>query len=667
MFLGRISQSFRIARVPASHPSLRYPVRSLLSSATLYPGRYAVSHDIPSASSSSTFAVSERNDAAASLRKDRALPESAEEPTPPLRTIEDFEAALEHAFVQKHYPAVEAVVDRLVDLYRSETALSFSIFHSLLQREDVRLLSDSSILDILQLIRSSPYEAKCLPPEILLYLSQHRAHDKTIQMVLLDILRLQIQDIEIPNGPRYVQYEPPLAVQQAFSILPSLIVKQPQAALDIFNTLLEKGFIPTESVQDPELLGSDDIVLIMFTGLSKASIHWNLLGLMPEVIKHLFQTKSARHPLVPNSLTALATSLLDNHAASNSRATLRACLAIIRVHRVPDNVIRRFYKNAKDYDCGSEAAELYAFTRGVLGETNHPHPAPRSTDLGWLMQYLYDSGQHSLCQTLAREVLDDRLPIPACYCPSFLRTTVLTSTNNDLRVAKSLWERYVRPSQSQRKEAVQNPDKEDNSLAQMTPHAISSMVRIKKVVQSDGILALAMVQRLSDAIRAKKAQAEKEREIPDNPNFVRLKEDIRRLKVFMHKVAYDFGATRTHFNGTAVELFSYRVQILLIVGRYKDAVQHFCDLIHRQPHKVTADEIRSCWEAMAAQDAGMVAILIQELDRLGVYVDTTTCLNLLARAVEQEDYQVAKDIRKFLLRRGVDLAASAPETLAVGS
>ncbi|KAJ3550577.1 hypothetical protein NMY22_g381 [Coprinellus aureogranulatus] len=648
MFARRISQSFRVARISASfYPSLRYTARPLLSSAVLYPGPYSVSHDIPPVS---TFTTSDRNEPAVSPKTLQAVPERAEDLTPPLTTIHDFEEALDHAFSQKHYPAVEAVVDKLVDLYRSEPALSFSIFLSLLQREDAKRLSDTLILDILQLLRSSPYEAKSLPPQILVQTLQHRRHNNAIESVLLDILKLQVGNIEAPDGPDYVQYEPPAAVKQAFLILPSLIAKQPQVALDIFNSLLEKGFIPPESVEDPDLLKSDDISLIMFTGLAKASLHWDLPDLIPEVMGHFRKAKCAHHPLVPNFLTALSSLLLDKIAVSNASATFEACLAIIRAHRVPDNIIRRFYKNAKEYGCGSEAAELYALTRSYLADSRNPYPAPRMMALGWLMQHLFDSGQQSLCQTLAREVLDCRLPIPSCYCPSFIRIAVLSSKNHDLGVARSLWERYAKPTRAELEEMLS--DATQSSLAPTTPHSFQAMIRVKKAVQSDGALALAMVEGLSHAIRAKKIQADRE---SDNAKRESLIKDVRRTKVFMHKVANDFEVTWKHFNGTPTQQLSYRIRILLIVGRYKDAIAHFRRLIRWSGEAGAADEIRSCWEVMAAQDAEMAAVLVEELDKLGLHVDSKTCLGLLVQAIKQDEWRVAEFMKATLLRRGVDL------------
>lgn len=656
MFLRRIFQSSRVARVPVSSPSIhpipRYPFRSLLYSATLYPGRCSVSHDT-SSSSNPTFAASERNSAV--LKTDQVVSDSEEEPAPTLKTIEDFEAALDHAFSQKNYPAVEAVVSKLVDLYRSESALSFSIFHSLLQREDESLLSDSIIRDILRLIRSSPYEARDLPPQILQHIFRQRAHDKTIQTAILDILQLQIQAFKVPDGPGYVLYEPPATIQQAFMILPSIIVKQSQVALDIFNTLLERGFIPPESVQDPDLLKTDDITLIMFIGLARASIHWDLPGALPEIIKRLMQTKSAHHPIVRNSLLAFTNTLLDNQAVTNSPATLKACLAIIRVHRVADNVVRRFYSNARQYDCGSEARDLYAFTRGVLGETHRPYPAPRMMELGWLMEYLYDSGEYDLCQALAREVLDDRLPIPTRYCLSFLRSAILTSSTDDVEIAEGLWKRYVCLPE----EDARRADHERNHPAPATPYVVDDAVWVKKTIQSDGAISLAMVRLLRDAIRAKATLVEKGSDL----EVWRLNRDIRRINVLMHRIASDFECSHDHFHG-ALHL-SYRVRILLTVGRYKDAVTHLRALIQLPEDKVMVNDIRSCWEVMLAQDAGFTATLIEELEGLGVAVDTKICLDLLACAATQKNEQVEKYARGLLSRRGVEVGTYALETLAI--
>jgi hypothetical protein len=557
---------------------------------------------------------------------------------------------LDHASSQKHYPAVEAVVNKLVELYRSETALSFSIFHNLLQREDVYKLSDLAILDILQLIRSSPYEAQSLPPQILNQTLLQRAGNKAIEGVLLDILKLQIRDVTIPEGPLYAQYEPPTSIHHAFMLLPPLVIRQPQVALDIFNTLLEKGFILSSSVEDPELLNSDDVRLIMLCGLAKASIHWDFPALLPEIATRLRQTKSAHTPLVSETLTTLITFLLHQQTASNSRDTLKACLSIVRAYRVPDNVIRRFYQNAHENDCAEEAAELYVFSRGVLAEGHRPYPAPRQMTLGWLMEYLYKSRQGNLCQILAREVLDEQLSIPESCIRHFITCAALTSPKDDFSVAHGLWERYAHPTRVE----LEDPEQYEGPLPLATVEGRLAALRVKKSILADGGLALAMMEGLKDAMRAKKALSELERDTPENPEFHRLKKEIRLMNVFMRRISANFETHRANFKGSRIDWYSYSVRIQFAARYYRQAVRDMRTLL-RFPMTKVQEQLPLCFKSMASFDAGMAAILVQDLVKRGIDIAPSICLDILERAKEQDEVEAAEQLKATMARKGSGL------------
>lgn len=445
MFLCRIPQPIRIARPTLATTSLYGSTRS--SSLSLLSSVHSRDRDSnnnhPLASARAAISVSARyassNQPTVVQTDSKNFATSSLEPT----SIRDVEAALETAFVEKRYELIDSYVNKLVDLYRSQSALRFTFFHTILRKAEHLL--DPTVLNILQLLRSSPFEANRLDPRTLQYVYTQKGRDESIRIVLADIMKMQIQDLQIPSGAAALQYDPPTIVTTAFTTLQSLIVEDIQLALDLFNVLVERGFIPSHALEDSSLMESNEVSMVMFYALAMASLHWEWPTLATNAITNLLKTQSARHHLIPQLVNDVVTSLLDDETAAACTTNLQAFLDIIRLHRVPDNAVRRFYEVARSVGAGGEAIKLYGFTRSKLVAGQLPYPPPRGHALGWLMECLCQRKDYRLCGRLVKEVIHDNLTVYTAYRPAFIRGALLSRNANEvmLDAAKVLWYRFT--------------------------------------------------------------------------------------------------------------------------------------------------------------------------------------------------------------------------------
>ncbi|KAF6757525.1 hypothetical protein DFP72DRAFT_891371 [Ephemerocybe angulata] len=618
MFLRRIPQSFRIARVAPNSPFTRRSsqllARSFISSILQHPGQLSLVND-GSTPSNSTSIAPERTHTTAYTGHGQVSNANTELLANTLSSIQDFEAALEVALSQKHFEAADVVVGQLVDLYRSESATRLTLFHDLLRKEDADHLSQSTILQVLQLLRSSPYEAMCVPSETFGRIYRQRAHDAPILHVLIDVLKLQLEDIQTPTGRLSPQYQPPAIVPEALNILQTLIVKDQDLALDVFNALVEKNFIPPGVLEDPTLLESHDVQLVMYAGLAHASLHWEWFPLVTDSITHLLQTSSSRQPQVTQLVNDMVTALLDGETTAASATSLQACLGIIRAHRVPDNLVRSFYESAREIGCASEVVELYQFTRSERLTGQHPYPPPRGYALGWLMELLYEKGQHHLCRTLAREVLHDHLNLQVHYRPSFIAATVFAG---EVAVARDLWKRYV--------------SKDDYYVLLRDHRLMLAMVQAVATCLQDAKVELDA----TTALRKKVENKEHEFSLSEAETVARAA--VTDWDDFLTRIVRDFEVdVWNDFDGATSETLTCYVRVLFTVGRFKDGLQCLRTLVERTESDSYQENIALCLNTAAEKNPRMVTALITSFAKRRVTVDPATFMAVLKKVLKEAE------------------------------
>ncbi|RXW24490.1 hypothetical protein EST38_g1385 [Candolleomyces aberdarensis] len=630
MFLRRIPQSLRTARIPPPSPLIhKFPqvsARSLISAINFQPGQL-FTNDTPNIASFTS----------ASERTQTVTPQAGtaevNDAVPALPSIQDYETGLATAFSRKQYEVANPLIAKLVRLYRAEPSVRLTLFHDILQRDDVDQLADETLLDILHLLRSSPYEANYLNPETLRHLLQQRGNHKPIYDALMDIVKLWLQGVTVPSGLAGLQYQPPATIKETFLIIQGMVAKQPQPALNLFNELVEKGIVPGHAVSDFDLLGSGDPRLVMLVGLAKAALHWEWSPIATGCVQTLLKTQSGEHPLVPDLLTEVMTHLVDGQLASpptDPSTNLQLCLDLIRAAHfrrcpAPEDLIRRFYEIARESDQGAEAEALYHFTRSHPVVAEHYYPPPRGYALGWLMDQCYDSSRYQhLCKVLAKEVVDDRLSLPVHWSPRFIQ---ITASTGNLTHARVLWERF-------------REGKDGASVV------------------GDGDLFLAMVQELTTLIRGmklksppattgKRRRRAKIREDAFNPD------SVEHWEFFLRRVVGHFEGSRKSLHRAPRHVLVCYIRACFLQGRLRTGLRLLQSLARRR-EVPDIEELNFCLGKIGEEDPQMALKFIRRMDELGVTPNPGTYLSVLDRAKDRGDFVLVDRLAEILFTQYSD-------------
>ncbi|KIK69663.1 hypothetical protein GYMLUDRAFT_34057 [Collybiopsis luxurians FD-317 M1] len=275
----------------------------------------------------------------------------------------------------------------------------------------------------------------------------------------------------VPAGAESVTQELPYIVDAAFELLYYLLLlKNEKLALELFQILTEKLYIPPEAVQQAPT-SSNDFNYIISVTLARSCLYWYkhdlllrlLLQYLPPEKELEAAIRQKHHALDPNSnaespvsppthihqsldpsLLDLMTETLYASFRNPHLDEMHRCIDVItRIHLlapVQNSIIRLAYTAAAENRLGAVARRLYAFTREPAIEAEHRYAAPQGQALLFLMTFLTEEkGNSHLARTLADEVAQNKAFLPVQDRAKFLVLVVGQGFGTSARV---LWERY---------------------------------------------------------------------------------------------------------------------------------------------------------------------------------------------------------------------------------
>ncbi|KAJ8456918.1 hypothetical protein ONZ45_g18527 [Pleurotus djamor] len=280
----------------------------------------------------------------------------------------DWIGLLDEAISSDNATAVSNLVNDLLSTPDSSDRIA--TVHQYLIRVGTPSLRPEEVVLLLQAIatpsavRDMPVVAIARLAEWLGKLPDSHPHHSLLSDIIQSLLVSRLKSVKAPSGARLIGYRPPSIAHAAFLLVRSLSSMEHQGsqrALKIFQTLVGKGFIPSEVLYSADR-NIKDFDYIVKTALVRASLHWGWTSLAVNLLEELLSFGYSHQSHLINLVVDGLYILLD----SPTRSDITAFTNVIRVLHlriptaiVPDGLLRQFYAVAHEYDMPHEAESVY--------------------------------------------------------------------------------------------------------------------------------------------------------------------------------------------------------------------------------------------------------------------------------------------------------------------
>ncbi|KAG6833429.1 hypothetical protein H0H87_006795 [Tephrocybe sp. NHM501043] len=363
---------------------------------------------------------------------------------PPSSYLDVYYASLE----SKIPVLAEGVVSDILDVYAGSNSTRRRMLVNILSN-DVWLLKCETILRMLEEVqKSSPDTLNSLLTSSDGSIARKMLDSPEIYDTDRPFLRLfhpllieRLKTISSPRKLKNSAFKPPLLIYASFTAIHKLLAMSfHDHALDIFQGLVQSGYVPTEAIHSIDNSLSET-VLIVSIAVIRSCLHWNWRALAAAFMTELIITRPSDKAIISLNIDTIY-AFLNTQPSSRD---IRACGHLIRrIHRhspVPDSVIRLFYNCAVVAEAKEEAEDLYAFTRSSRVLDIHWYPPPQDTALPWLLDHLGTRSSHThLARTLATEAVEHNLWIPTPFRAQFIARIAALGYATQSR---TLWERHA--------------------------------------------------------------------------------------------------------------------------------------------------------------------------------------------------------------------------------
>ena len=496
----------------------------------------------------------------------------------------------------------------IVEVYRGSDSNRSHMLLDILANEKLPMLHRPTVLSILECFKDAPDKRKIIPEESMNVLVREIVRSPSSNPLTMNLL-LAIYPIfcahllrhKPPGGVQLVDYYPPNIIHTAFAYMHKLLdFPCQQEALQLFQILVDSGYVPREVVQGLDS-SSTDFSAIVCMALAKACLHWNWKNLPILVISGLLKHSHTPHQSVIDVTFDVIYALLDNPTGRS----IRGCTYLVsHVHRhapVSDSIIRQIYTAAAELSEGDVAERLYEFSRTPSIVEQHFYPPPHGIALPWFMHYLStDSRKTHLSRQLASEVVQDNLPIPLQTRADFILNTAAQSYAT---FARELWERYAASS--------------DN-------HVIvgNSALMIRMVS-----LFTSLRRRLRDTC-------------VDEEAFVRQSEDYT---TFLTQILQSYRVHHMPLIKAPHQALTSLARACFMVGKYTEGLEVFKVLLQRKEIPDIYD-INVALTAVAEAKPRLAASLIKRMVQKGMRPDSVTFSTVMHHAFLRGDLNVVNQM-----------------------
>ncbi|TFK27987.1 hypothetical protein FA15DRAFT_665742 [Coprinopsis marcescibilis] len=549
--------------------------------------------------------------------------------------LRDLHNGLQIALQHEQYKVADKLIQGLVEIYRRDSAIRFTIFQEFLCRSDLDKFDSATIASVLDLFNSSPFELKHLDPRVLVQFIENRQEtfDESIWLAAMDAMLGHLSTLTVPRGMDTLVFEPTNGIKIAFSLIGFLIHRDEEAALKIFDILVQTENVPAEAMLSEEALAIADLKFIILSSLTKSALHWDWPILAASCLGGLLPDKRTQRcrPAVPALVADTISAILDKASQKDVASSLEACMSIIEMSSlalsVPFTLINRFYEIAAQHGQGRAAEALYHFSIQKAAHRKNPYPPPQGFALGWFLEHL---SQHSdrvhLIRSLTEDVIERDLTVPTEFCARFV---AINATAGNASLARTLYERFLRgPSWP---------------LVVGNPILLIPMVR----------LFAALIKQTEVKIKDYERNTVLSKEQQETLEALNLR--LKSLKKFSLSVFKRFKKQHLPLEEASHHILTTYVRACFVVGEQEEGIRGMQQLMNRREIPDIYD-INVCINGISQNNPRRALDIVEEMVVGGrLMPDATTYGTIMSRALDHGDYELvdemARKVKEIGLRR----------------
>ncbi|KAL0960931.1 hypothetical protein HGRIS_005936 [Hohenbuehelia grisea] len=355
-------------------------------------------------------------------------------------------ALIDQAFAEDKVESLGHIIEDVLErpLYAQRTRAAAII--RLLERVESPTLTPEYFRRLVDYAAASPEMMHFIPQDLIesvvTWFSSKVEQTRTRSATALKTLCIHhINHMRGASGAALIQYQPPSFIIAVFSFIQRLVRQEANSlALDLFQALVAKRYIPPEGISDHS---SQDFSSIILSALVRTSLHWGWRKFAVETLLNLFYLQKEHSDSQTDLAMDILFVLIDSPAPEDLKGFASTIFAMHR--RAPDveiapTLIRKFYDRALELNMPHSAEKVYAFARSDVVRARHHYPPPQGLALVWLMRRLtvYRKNVH-LARQLVAQVIEDNEPIMVQHRPTFV---LLAAMNGLGYPARKLWVRY---------------------------------------------------------------------------------------------------------------------------------------------------------------------------------------------------------------------------------
>lgn len=210
----------------------------------------------------------------------------------------------------------------------------------------------------------------------------------------------------------------------------------------IFQSLLEKAYIPPEAIQRADQ-SSGDFHLIIILTLVRSCIFWKWNRKALALLRDYIDREAPAGPVINRLCQDVLYALTEFPTVEDLDLALSFVRDIISGPEpilVSPSIVRQIYSCAECLGQPQIATSFYMLTQSEPAASSHEFPLPSGTSLTWFLRYLSNQAAYlHLARRLVKQVADRGEHIPLADRAEFI---TIAAKSGFASPARTLWERY---------------------------------------------------------------------------------------------------------------------------------------------------------------------------------------------------------------------------------
>ena len=427
--------------------------------------------------------------------------------------------------------------------------------------------------------------------------------------------------------------------------LSALRLREP--AMRIFQSLLEKAYIPPEAIQRLDQ-SSGDFHLIIILTLVRSCIFWKWNRKALALLRSYIDREAPVGPVINRLCQDVLYALTEFPTVEDLYLGFSFVKDMVSGPEpifVPPSVVRQIYSSAEFLRQPQIATSLYMLTQSEPVASSHEFPLPSGTSLTWFLRYLSNQAAYlHLARRLVNQVVDRGEHIPLEDRAEFI---TIAAQSGFASPARTLWERY---SSGKGGRTVAG-----NAAMVVRMCSLFASLRREKAAQ------ISEIPRLADKMTTSSVPSGPHGDANDDLH-TSLLEDIKDFRNFANLVLTKYRKAKAPFRQASREDLNALARASIILGHVTAGFRALHIVVDRHGRPDLHD-VNVMLSAVAAVDPRMALKMVRQMVALGPKPDGISFGTVIHQAANQGSFSVIIGVLRLAQKTGQQLTTKTMVTV----